>query len=399
MKKAIVVILLLAVCFCVSCTPETDRSDENWSDGYIYFYRNTLLRINVETATAVPVCPDPLCKHNDDTCPFYGAGTLMEIAGKYAVYIKSGDSGAWGGKRTSGALCAFNFVTGKYKTLYEPDGNNILTNVGGFLVYDGYVYFNITVMKNNSMKQAFYPARADIVSGKVKYLSDTPSDESFMIYAADDTSDGTRIYWGHYDDYYSTDTDGGNRIDGEHGYSELSKIGSYYYNVEMNGEVYKSQDGGSYPYYKMTRTDSETGEVIPVLDSVKQVLRIYGGKILYMKYDDEPTFLGSLRSTYEDIDGIKDDILKIYDDSAGKVYCCEPDGSGERLLCDFSGTKYYIHEISSAVQTGVSEIGDWIVTEVFTYIPTKEEGFVTRGDNAILLLNMKTGEYKEVTLE
>ena len=68
-----------------------------YHDGYLYFViggsakNKWLVRMNVETGNVTDACPDPLCRHDTDTCPLYGidsalGGFLVGPDGKYYVF-------------------------------------------------------------------------------------------------------------------------------------------------------------------------------------------------------------------------------------------------------------------------------------------------------------------------
>ena len=73
MKKFAALLVLLSVLMCAACTKETAQEpDVNYTDNYIYANMNgTFFRFCVDNATASPLCPDPLCGHNDEGCPFF----------------------------------------------------------------------------------------------------------------------------------------------------------------------------------------------------------------------------------------------------------------------------------------------------------------------------------------
>ncbi|MBQ8911876.1 MAG: hypothetical protein IJY89_04845, partial [Clostridia bacterium] len=79
----------------------------------------------------------------------------------------------------------------------------------------------------------------------------------------------------------------------------------------------------------------------------------------------------------------------------GKLYICNSDGTGERVLCDL-GDAPYAFTVSHGILGGKTGVGDWIALWVFRYVPADENDpeKVKRAENAYLLVNVKTGEWK-----
>ena len=74
MKKMVLLIMSLIVLFCsVSCKDNGtligdggESPTDEYVDNYLYtMIGSTLYRISPYSASVVPVCPDPLCFHND----------------------------------------------------------------------------------------------------------------------------------------------------------------------------------------------------------------------------------------------------------------------------------------------------------------------------------------------
>lgn len=73
MRKMTVFLVLFVTLTCAACTKEAPQEiDVNYTDNFIYANMNgTFFRFCVDNATASPLCPDPLCGHNDEGCPFF----------------------------------------------------------------------------------------------------------------------------------------------------------------------------------------------------------------------------------------------------------------------------------------------------------------------------------------
>ena len=127
MKKLVLLIMSLIVLFCsVSCKDNGtligdggESPTDEYVDNYLYtMIGSTLYRISPYSASVVPVCPDPLCFHNDSGCPFYNVdGSSIETFGKYIYYLKDGNG--WG--EYAQRLCRFDRESGVFEVVYEPE--------------------------------------------------------------------------------------------------------------------------------------------------------------------------------------------------------------------------------------------------------------------------------------
>ena len=387
MKKTLIsLFLLLSMIFTsfslTSCSdkkqpPEIDNS---YTDNYIYTKQGGVLyKINPTTAYATPVCPDPLCMHNDKSCYFYGMSEGdVKILGQYIYYMR--DSKLWEYHKT---LCRFNLESGAYEVLYQAEEGSITD----MFASERYVYFNYVTL--NEGKYEYYIYRYDIAAKKSERLSDK-FDDAQNAYAID----GERVYWEGAlsgDTKYSTTLGYKDRRDNDEKKNHTSNenTGKYYYRLERSGFHQESYSD----LQRLIRVDLATGEEVTVFEDLSCAPIIHDGKIIYSKLD-EPRYMGEV------LDEETGKYKSYYDKWGGKYYICDSDGSNERLLCDFSDTKYIsqFHPNTIGLKRGV---GDWIVTWMQTYVPESDDGSgkVKRGDNVYLLINIVTGEFKEVQFE
>ncbi len=389
MKKILLLLLSAAMLFCcVSCKDDTSAiggdedlpSGEEYVDNYIYtMIGSVLYRISPYSATCVPMCPDPLCFHDDYTCSFYGVGENdIETSGKYLYYLKCSEKHTifeQGYKN----LCLFDRESGKFEVLYEAEEGAI----EDLYLTGEYAFFNLTYM-DKDYKYTYDICRFDLKSRTAKIMTNEPMEDPNHIYA----DDGERIYWSvdASDIHYSTDMNYQNRVDGDRTDNKVKVIGDYYYKFETIG-FYKD----TYEYcHKLTAEDSLTGETIVISEVLASVPVVYGGKLVYAKHG-EPKYLGLF--LYQDSNEPKD----LYDPSGGKYYICDPDGSNERLLCDLEGTGCVIMWHSTMlIRDGV---GDWIAVEAYHYTEPDETGIIERDDNVYLLINIVSGEVKVAQIE
>ena len=373
----------LIVLFCsVSCKDNGtligdggESPTDEYVDNYLYtMIGSTLYRISPYSASVVPVCPDPLCFHNDSGCPFFNVDeTSVETVGKYIYYLKDGNG--WG--EYSQRLCRFDRESGKFEVVYEPEEGSLLN----LSLNTDELYFNLAYIDKN-MQNTFDVCRLELSDGSVETLTDEPTKESHRFMCEKDG----RLYWESHNDsvYYSTDRDYKNRIDGDRT-DKIEKVsGDYYYRLEpVHNTAYTRS-------FKLTAVNAVGGEEIVISEELAGVPVIYGGKIVYAK-NGEAKYLGLV--FYDDSDEPKE----YYDQSGGKYYICDPDGSNERLLCDLDGMGCEImwHSIM-LIRDGV---GDWIAVEAYHYTEPDENGIIERDDNVYLLINIVSGEVKVAEVE
>lgn len=375
--------MTLIVLFCsVSCKDNGtligdggESPTDEYVDNYLYtMIGSTLYRISPYSASVVPVCPDPLCFHNDSGCPFFNVDeTSIETVGKYIYYLKDGNG--WG--EYAQRLCRFDRESGKFEVVYEPEEGSLLN----LSLNTDELYFNLAYIDKN-LQNTFDICRLELSDGSVETLTDEPTKESHRFMCEKDG----RLYWESHNDsvYYSTDRDYKNRIDGDRT-DKIEKVsGDYYYRLEpVHNTTYTH-------CFKLTAVNTVMGEEIVISEELAGVPVIYGGKIVYAK-NGESKYLGLV--FFDDSDEPKE----YYDQSGGKYYICDPDGSNERLLCDLDGMGCEImwHSIM-LIRDGV---GDWIAVEAYHYTEPDENGIIERDDNVYLLINIVSGEVKVAEVE
>ena len=141
MRGYAALLLLLAALICVGCAGAdgevSQERDRNYTDNCIYANMNgTFYRFNTDNATASPLCPDPLCGHNDKSCPFFHIKGAPVFRGQYIYYLS-------GGPDIGGAtqLCSFDLKSGRYEVLYTATGGTL----SGMNEDGGYAYFDLSL--------------------------------------------------------------------------------------------------------------------------------------------------------------------------------------------------------------------------------------------------------------
>lgn len=373
MKKSFLVfVLLLAVFLCISCAKDQE-TDINYTDNCIYAELNGILyRFNTENGTASPLCPDPLCKHNDKSCPFFCMEANPVFIGQYVYYLAGAENPI--------DLCRFDLKSGKYEKLYE-------TNYGalsGMNVCGDFAYFNQNRLKENGSVE-FFLMKYDIKSKKAYTLTAEPQSVPQYLLAA---VDGKLYWYTASGEHYSTDSDYSNKIEGDIGYSEKLTSENYAFIVEPTGEI-KGAEGSKLPAFRVLRRDKATGEISTVIDEICSFPLIYGDSILYFKFQDTVPFLGYLT------DENTNERIAITDKNGGKLYICDLNGENERLLCDITGSGCaFTYTVGVAGKSGT---GDFIGIELNTYEENGE--YIIQGKNALLVVNIKTGDSKIVRVD
>ena len=372
--KKIIYIALLILLFCVSCTKAPD-TDKNYTDNCIYVKMNgTFYRFNTETGTTSPLCPDPLCKHDDEKCPFFGVEANPVFIGQYIYYLS-------GATDTSEAttLCRFDLRSGKYEKLYGPFGM-----LSGLSVYGDCSYFNKGQnSKNGSIE--FLMMKFDMNARKVSMLTETAQNTPQYLLSYD----SEKLYWKTgAGDYYSTDLEYKNRTDGEKGFSDKLSSDNYSFSVEPTGEI-KGVTNSKLPAYRLLRKDKTTDETVTVIEEMCPFPLIYNDSILYFKFQDSVPLIGYM---YDESTKSK---LAVTDKRGGKLYICDLDGKNEKLLCDITDSGCTFADTVGAA--GKSGSGDYIGVELHTY--GKDGEYIKPGKSALLIVNIKTGDYKIIRVE
>ena len=372
--------ILLTALICVGCaSADGEVSQErgaSYTDNCIYANMNgTFYRFNTDNATASPLCPDPLCGHNDKSCPFFRIKGAPVFRGQYIYYLS-------GGSDIGGAtqLCSFDLKSGRYEVLYTATGGTL----SGMNEAGGYAYFDLSRTSDSGTVE-FLLVKCNVKSKAVTRLTEAAVPVPQFLVSAHDG----RLFWNTGSgEYYSTDTAYQNRIDGDRGYADGLSDGDFAFIVEPTGEI-KGVPGSRLPAFRLLRKDLTTGEAVTVIPEMCSFPMIYRDCILYFRFQDTVPLVGYMRDEYSG------ERIAVTDKSGGKLYMCDPDGTNERLLCDISDSGC---TFTGAVGvSGKSGTGDFIGIELYTYDMDGE--YVRRGKSALLLVNIKTGENRIVRID
>ncbi len=378
--------MLLAL---MSCGVQNNKPDEKtYTDNYVYtMWRtpdtavSTLYRINVISAVGVPVCPDPLCGHDTSACPFYGINTAgSNIVGSSIYYLRDSVP-----MRYSRQVCRFDLEKGKLDILYE----NSAATVSRLFVFDDSIYFFEFVDSGNETPvYSFRLMRCDIRDGSIKDLGCTVTGQNTIIYACEDG----RLYWDTNDGsdaaYFSTDTDGKKRKDGDRLYDSRS-YGDHSVMIE-NVQPIGSRFINMYTCDVVSRSLT-TGETSVIIKNNPSFPMVSCGRVFYYRYQEEPLLVGYV---FNEESG---ELQEIFDARGTKMYVCDFDGRNDRLLCDIADSGYLFGITNNMLWS--SGNGEYYCTTLISYRLSADGQTVERGDNAIVVINVKTGRYKIAEME
>ncbi len=387
MKRFIIILLFLAVLL-VSCntthreTDVVDQKENPYTKDYIYtLFGGTLYKINVQSGNASPMCPDPLCSHDSDNCPFYTVsetGDGIVFTEQYAYYL-CGQSNPGGFSNGNNQLRRFDMKNGSYKVLYRAD-NGTLTNM---IFGDNYVFMNLQTI--NDGKHGYQILRYHLKTDKAVSLTKEPTSDCPRPLEYNDE----RVIWENADGtLFSTDIDYQNKKEETDYYDSTHSNGNYQYKLSYTGEYADNKyPGNSMSIHELSYINIQTNEE-KVLFKTSFTPIIYHDSIIYCKYS--PIYIGEIKGDESDTGSS----YPQYDSFGGKIYICNADGTGERLLCDIM-SEQNLYELPFYTDSILGKMGDgeWVGKWIKRYRKT-EDGFIERISNAILLINIVSGEYK-----
>ena len=389
MKRLILMLIVGAMLFALlSCSGKNNAPDgKTYTDNYVYTMWktsdtsvSTLYRINVLNATGAPVCPDPLCAHNASDCPFFSINTTGSgIVGSSIYYLRGSVP-----MKYCRQVCRFNLESGKLEILYE---NNAAT-IARLFVFEDYIYFlELTDDGKDSPIYAFRLMRYGIRDRKTVDIGNTGAQKNVDIYACV----GGRLYWedaGGAETYFSTDIDGKNRMDGDR-LPDRTRSGNYSVmteNIQVIDRAYINMYTCDVVSKNLT-----SGETSVIVRNNPSFPMVYDGKVFYYRFQKEPLLIGDV------VDEDSGERKKIFDARGTELYVCDFDGQNDRLLCDISDSGYLFGITNNMLWS--SGNGEYYCTTLISYRQSEDGQTVERGNNAIVVINIKTGSYKIAEME
>ena len=228
--------------------------------------------------------------------------------------------------------------------------------------------------------------RYGIHDGKTTDLGNTGATKNTDIYASVDG----RLYWEDHDSTscFSTDTNGRNRIDGDR-LPDRTRSGNYSVmteNIQVIDRAYINMYTCDVVSKNLTR-----GETSVIVRNNPSFPMIYDGKVFYYRFQKEPLLIGDV------VDEDSGERKKIFDARGTELYVCDFDGQNDRLLCDISDSGYLFGITNNMLWS--SGNGEYYCTTLISYRQSEDGQTVERGNNAIVVINIKTGSYKIADME
>ncbi|MBE6551955.1 MAG: hypothetical protein E7665_07455 [Ruminococcaceae bacterium] len=392
MKKIILLILILSLILSLfSCTEspenvpssgENNNTEESKIDidssgiGYLIVNINNermqdMYKLFPEEGVIVPLCPDSLCKHDSDSCPFYNVNPTFKISGNTLYYLRT--SSPIGNYST---ICKYDLEKDKFEVLYTVENGGCIV---GFNVYKDQIFF-FRQKKGEGSEYLMHLMKLDAATKEVTQLSEKSEADVISLFCVE----YGRYYWYDYSTsgYFSTDADFKNRKDDDKGANSRNRTLDKHYDTKVDGVV------NSRPVIKVTELGRNGAEDKVILDNSGIVPAFYNGNIIYTT-TEEKTLIGN---TF-----VNNKKKEVYDYSGGKYYICNADGTNQRLLCDISGSNCVI-TTTCTVYGDYTGVGDYIALKV-DYYEENDEGYIEKKGLRYAVINIVTGDYKIVGAE
>lgn len=114
-------------------------------------------------------------------------------------------------------------------------------------------------------------------------------------------------------------------------------------------------------------------------------------KVFYYRFQKEPLLIGDI------VDEDSGERKKIFDARGTELYVCDFDGQNDRLLCDIAGSGYLFGITNSMLWS--SGNGEYYCTTLISSRQSEDGQTVECGNNAIVVINIKTGSYRIAEME
>ena len=309
--------------------------------------KTLMLKYHIPTGTAVPVCQDPFCSHEQYAgCPFAASPSQIASIGNVLYYVISEVEG-------QSSLRSYDGDSMKVEEIYTSNG--IVTRL---FRYNYYLYFSEKLSTNSQEEQKTTVYRLDTQIGVSEVIDcDDPQAKIYAIEAG-------RIIWQSSHGYFSTDLNG----DDWRTYEQtcIREWGKYRLRWEL----------GKWTYDKIYCKDLATGEEVLIAEDVADFYT-YGDKLVYFKF--APTRVR-----------VDEYGVEIRDQYGGNVYVVNLDGTEDRLLCHVED---FVFLCGSSDRNNEFVCGDWIgfISESY-YKEHNSDPELLLTD--MLVVNVVTGEYK-----
>ncbi|MBR4204309.1 MAG: hypothetical protein IKQ92_02420 [Clostridia bacterium] len=302
-----------------------------YDGGSLYFFNGnpsphektgaTLMAFDLASGTILPVCPDPLCSHDNPGCPFYGFDTSY-YAANGSIYYRRGyhylvynAEGILIDAVDHADLVRYDRSKDKL-TVYEDYGDDLSYSAyNSQLYFNGFQYYYDYVYDPDTDRHYFHICRRDVDSGKVAVLGGDLNEDA--VYERFLFALGSRIYATDGKQLFSVDPDWNDRralFEGDFSGKVLCDGSEIFFERTVSGRIV------------LAKTGLDGGGVTELgIECSRWVLTDH--YIYYLSAD--PYFSGGTELT------------------GGTVYRCDHDGGRIEKICDLNddGSDKYLSSL------------------------------------------------------
>ena len=333
--------------------------DEDYGrDGTLYANVNGVIyQYSIQYGYATPLCGDPLCKHNDSNCPFYGIGEDFYYTGNAILYSKGNE------------ILKYDTETGNITTLGTADGQiYYMTLIENRLYFNALNFDFAPDAEHTTRVGLFY---MDLTDNSITKLNTEPLYEMQALYGFENG----RLLW--YDvglwTCYTSDME----------YRDIvPSDGEEPYGIHAGGHSYRLEVSSAMPvsFNLYNTVDGEKNIVLRDIVSIKGY-----GDALFATYNNETgIYIGKALSA-------EGEEAPVYDYQGRDIYRYDSQGGSEVLLCTLP-EDCIIDSLAQGNSTMSS--GNYIGIPLREYV-FDSRGYVTGYQTAkdIVIVNCVTGQY------
>lgn len=356
MKKFLIAtIACIVLTVSASCSSQKpDNMPLNQNDYLFAVSNNTVYKYNIESGICSPLCGDPLCKHNNDSCPFYGVGEEIFKLDHMIIYYE-------GNK-----ILKYDLDTNEWEVVYTADGNIYYPYLVDDSIYFNTVTFDFSPDADHSTSVELFCFCFS--NNEAKHLNNEKIYDMQRIQGVD----GEKIVW--YDNglqsLYTTNYD----------YSEKISLNEEYFGIIAGSNSYRLKIASSSPISFDLYRNQDGKEVTALHDIVS--IKGYRDLLIATYNDKEGKYIGKA----EKDDGSFTDIIEY---QSNDLYVYDSNGGNERKLCSIPDD-YIIYSLAPTKITLSN--GDYIGVQLKEY-EFDAKGYVIgyRVSVNIAIINVVTG--------
>jgi hypothetical protein len=382
-----------------------------YSDGYIYVHNNgnrdrvhfpenkTLFKYNVKTNNMTTVCSDPLCKHNEKSCPFFGMFDTMYInkdkilfLRQYTLQLERQNKNGEMFEEWDGYMM-YDMSKGKSYIRNEFDSVEFTENARKLFIDDYCLYYDF-VYNEEIEEWVFAVMRWDLSTNETVVLAgknniyDHNANYSHIMADSFLFVVNSRIYFTDGKTIYSTNKNGEDKI--EH------LTGSFLLDVFTDGEYIfygvPIEDNSFIQSIYRVDFDGNNNIELGIIANSRN-WEITSKYIYYKKYDE-------IAIGKNMVSGYLGENITLY---GSEIWRCNHDGNNHELVYKFEGdmANYRIHGelylgnyIYAIYDYWVDSDGDGIFKDGDYYSSQYDNGYYT-----IMRIDITTGEIYYIKID